>query len=148
MTIYRDDLALITETRTVDLPAGAVTLVVEDVVETLLPQSAIVTEPARPLAESNFDFDRLTPHSLLERSIGETVTITRTNPATGRVTRTAATIVSVGEGVVLQTADGTRGALLLGACRSGSSSCACPTSCSRSRACPCSSRPASPARAR
>ena len=106
VTIYRDDLALITETRTVDLPAGAVTLVIEDVVETLLPQSAIVTELGRPLAESNFDFDRLTPRSLLERSIGETVTITRTNPATGRVTRTAATIVSVGEGVVLQTADG------------------------------------------
>ena len=106
MTIYRDDLALVTETRTVDLPAGAVTLVIEDVVETLLPQSAIVTDAARPLAESNFDFDRLTPRSLLERSIGETVTITRTNPATGRVTRTAATIVAVGEGVVLQTVDG------------------------------------------
>ena len=106
VTIYRDDLALVTETRTVDLPAGAVTLVIEDVVETLLPQSAILTDAARPLAESNFDFDRLTPRSLLERSIGETVTITRTNPATGRVTRTAATIVAVGEGVVLQTVDG------------------------------------------
>jgi hypothetical protein len=106
VTIYRDDLALITETRTVELPAGAVTLVIDDVVETLLPQSAIVTESGRTLAESNFDFDRLTPRSLLERSIGETVTITRTNPATGRVTRTAATIVAVGEGVVLQTADG------------------------------------------
>ncbi len=106
ITIYRDDLALITETRTVDLPAGPVTLVVDGVVETLLPQSAIVTELGRPLAESNFDFDQLTPRSLLERSIGATVAITRTNPATGIVTRTPATIVSVGEGVVLQTADG------------------------------------------
>jgi hypothetical protein len=106
VTIYRDDLALVTETRTVDLPAGPVTLVVEGVVETLLPQSAIVTDAARPLAESNFDFDRLTPRSLLERSIGETVALTRTNPATGVVTRTSATIVAVGEGVVLQTAGG------------------------------------------
>lgn len=106
VTIYRDDLALVTETRTVDLPASAVTLVFEDVVETLLPQSAIVAELDRPLAESNFDFNRLTPRSLLERSIGETVTLTRTHPATGRVTRTAATIVAVGDGVVLQTADG------------------------------------------
>jgi hypothetical protein len=107
VTIYRDDLALVTETRTIALPASAVTLVVEDVVETLLPQSAIITDVQRPLAESNFDFDRLTPRSLLERSIGDTVTMTRTNPADGRVTRTAATIVAVGEGVVLQTADGT-----------------------------------------
>jgi hypothetical protein len=106
VTIYRDDLALVTETRTVDLPAGPVTLVFEGVVETLLPQSAIVSDAARPLAESNFDFDRLTPRSLLERSIGQTVTITRINPATGAVTRTAATIVAVGEGVVLQTAVG------------------------------------------
>ena len=106
VTIYRDDLALITETRTVDLPADAVTLVIEDVVETLLPQSAIVTDSGRTLAESNFGFDRLTPRSLLERSIGETVTVTRTHPATGRVTRAPATIVAVGEGVVLQTADG------------------------------------------
>ena len=65
VTIYRDDLALVTETRTVDLPASPVTLVFEDVVETLLPQSAIVTDLGRPLAESNFDFDRLTPRSLL-----------------------------------------------------------------------------------
>jgi hypothetical protein len=106
VTIYRDDLALITETRTVDLPSGPVRLVFEDAVETLLPQSAIVTDMGRTLAESNFDFARLTPRSLLERSIGETVTITRTNPATGRVTRTAATILSVGRGVVLQTVDG------------------------------------------
>jgi hypothetical protein len=106
VTIYRDDLALVTETRTVDLPNGAVTLVVEGVVETLLPQSAVLTDAARPLAESNFDFDQLTPRTLLERSIGETVTITRTNPATGTVTRTAATIVAVGDGVVLQTVDG------------------------------------------
>jgi hypothetical protein len=106
VTIYRDDLALITETRTVDLPASAVTLVIEDVVETLLPQSAIVTDAMRPLAESNFDFNRLTSSSLLEKSIGETVTLMRTNPATGRVTRAAATIVAVDEGVVLLTADG------------------------------------------
>ncbi|HEX7235916.1 MAG TPA: hypothetical protein VF405_03070 [Gammaproteobacteria bacterium] len=106
VTIYRDDLALVTETRTVDLPAGAVTLVIDGVVETLLPQSAVLADAGRPLAESNFDFDQLTPRTLLERSIGETVTITRTNPATGRVTRTPATILAVGEGVVLQTVEG------------------------------------------
>ena len=107
VTIYRDDLALITETRTVSLPESPVTLVLDGVVETLLPQSAVIADAARPLAESNFGFNRLTPKSLLERSIGETVTITRTNPVTGTVTRSAATILSVGDGVVLQIAGGT-----------------------------------------
>jgi hypothetical protein len=56
----------------------------------------------RPLAESNFSFDRLTPASLLQHSLGETVTLTRTNPKTGRVTRERARIVSVEDGVVLE----------------------------------------------
>jgi hypothetical protein len=106
VTIYRDDLALVTETRTVDLPADAVTLVLAGVVETLLPPSAVIGDTGRALAESNFDFDRLTPASLLASSVGKTVMLTRTDRATGRVTRTAATILSAGDGVVLQTADG------------------------------------------
>jgi hypothetical protein len=71
VTIYREDLALITETRTVSLPAGPVTVVVQGVVESLLPQSVVITGAERPLAESNFDFDRLTPLSLLEGSVGD-----------------------------------------------------------------------------
>jgi hypothetical protein len=106
VTIYRDDLALITETRTVNLPAAAVTLVIDGVVDTLLPQSAVVVGAGRPLAESNFTFDRLTPKSLLERSIGETVTITRTNPKNGTVTRVPATILSAEKGVLLRIGDG------------------------------------------
>ena len=35
VTIYREDLALITETRTVTLPAGPVTVVIQGVVEKL-----------------------------------------------------------------------------------------------------------------
>src|SRR5690606_35507391 len=58
IAIYRDNLALITETRTVDLPDSAITLVIEGVVGTLLPQSAVIADIARPLAEANFDFDR------------------------------------------------------------------------------------------
>ena len=106
VTIYRDDLALITETRTVNLPAAAVTLVFDGVVDTLLPQSAVVTAVGRPLAESNFTFDRLTPLSLIARSVGETVTITRTNPKNGTVTRVPATILSAEKGVLLRIGDG------------------------------------------
>lgn len=106
VTIYRDDLALITETRTVNLPAAAVTLVFDGVVDTLLPQSAVVMGAGRPLAESNFTFDRLTPLSLLERSVGATVTITRTNPKNGTVARVPATILSAEKGVVLRIGDG------------------------------------------
>jgi hypothetical protein len=106
VTVYRDDLALITETRTVTLPSEPVTLAIDGVVETLLPQSAVIDGAQRPLAESNFSFDQLTPASLLRRSIGESVTLTRTNPKTGRVTRERARIVSAEDGVVLEVEGG------------------------------------------
>lgn len=106
ITIYRDNLALITETRTVDLPGSAATLVIEGVVGTLLPQSAVIADLARPLAEANFDFDPLTPRTLLQRSVGESVVVTRTDPATGVATRAAATVVSAGDGVILRLDEG------------------------------------------
>jgi len=106
VTIYRDNLALITETRTVDLPAGPVTVVLRDVVDTLLPQTAVMTGAERPLVENAFSFDQLSPASLLQRSIGKSVVLLRTDRATGKVTRTPATVVSAGEGVVLQLAGG------------------------------------------
>ena len=43
VTIYRDLFALVTESRTIDLPGGPVTLVFEGVPETLLPASAVVS---------------------------------------------------------------------------------------------------------
>lgn len=106
VTIYPDNLALITETRTVTLPDSAATLVIQDVVDTLLPQSAVVAGLDRPLAESNFDFNQLTPESLLENSVGMSVTLMRTDLASGIVSYMAATVVSVSDGVVLETADG------------------------------------------
>lgn len=106
VTIYRDGLALITETRTVSLPAEAATFVIEGVADTLLPESAVIADLDRPLVETNFDAAWLDPRSLLERSIGKTVTLARTDPASGRATRTTATIAAVNAGVVLETDDG------------------------------------------
>jgi len=107
VTIYRDLFALITETRTVDLPAEPVTLVFGGVVESLLPQSATVAGTGRELSESNYDFEELSPGSLIRRSIGKTVTLTRTHPRTGKVTRVEATIVAANtNGVTFRTVEG------------------------------------------
>jgi hypothetical protein len=107
VTIYRDLFALVTETRTVDLPAGPVTVSFEGVVETLLPASAVVTDIGRPLAERNFDYDALSPNSLLTRSIGKDVTITRTLSGSGKVVQTRATVVAANDaGITLRTDQG------------------------------------------
>ena len=107
VTIYRDLFALITETRTVELPDGPVTLVFDGVVETLIPQSAVVVDTQRPVAESNFDFERVTPAALLDKSIGKQVTLTRTNRATGKAGQVAATVIAANtDGVVFRTTEG------------------------------------------
>jgi hypothetical protein len=108
ITVYRDLFAMVTETRTVELPAGAVTLSFDGVIETLLPASSVANGLGdRKLEERNYDYDALAPANLLRRSIGKTVLLTRTLPGSGRVKQTAATVESANDdGVVLRTADG------------------------------------------
>lgn len=107
VTVYRDLFALITETRTVDLPAGEVTLSFDGVVETLIPASAELGAMDRAQVERNFDYDTLAPANLLHRSVGKDVVLTRTLPGSGKVIQTAATILAANDGgVTLRTADG------------------------------------------
>jgi hypothetical protein len=102
VTIYRDVFALITETRTVDLPAGAVTVQFDGVVDTLIPTSAVVAGLDRRPLERNYRFDSLTPRALVRRSVGQEVMLTRTSRATGKVTQERAVIESANNGVVLR----------------------------------------------
>jgi hypothetical protein len=104
VTIYRDDLALITETRDVDMPGGLARIVFEGVLDRVIPQSAVV-RGLDAERERNFDFDGLNARSLLFRSIGQKVEIVRTAPGTGRETVETATIAAAGDGIVLQFAD-------------------------------------------
>lgn len=107
VTIYRDLFALVTETRTVDLPAEAVTLSFDGVVETLIPTSAVVSDLDRDLQERNYDYDRLAPASLLRRSIGREVVLSRVMPGSGQIIQARATIAAADKrGVTLRTADG------------------------------------------
>jgi hypothetical protein len=57
------------------------------------------------IVEQNFDFDLLSPAKLMEKAVGETVTLVRTNPATGAETRERAKVLAVNGGVVLQIGD-------------------------------------------
>ncbi len=55
--------------------------------------------------EQNFDFDLLTPQSLLEKYVGRNVGVIKTNPATGAETREEALVLSAQNGTVLKFAD-------------------------------------------
>ena len=93
-------LALITETRTVRLPAGRSVVRFRGVAEGALPQSAKVTGVDG--LEQNYDFDLLSPGSLIARAVGEPVRRVRTNPETGRETVDRGVLRSAASGVVLE----------------------------------------------
>ena len=70
--------ALVTEQRTVTIPAGRTVIRFEGVAGGILPESAIVTGLPDGVREKNLDADLLNPRSLFERSLGRPVTIRRT----------------------------------------------------------------------
>lgn len=99
--------ALISETRTVSLPAGASELRFEGVASGIVPQSAIVSGLPDGIVERNRDAYLLSPGTLLDRSLGQRVHLRRTSRATGQVTEEEVVIRSGANGaVVLQTAAG------------------------------------------
>ncbi len=99
--------ALVTEVRTVRLPAGTSRLRFEGVVDGIEPASAIVTGLPDGVIEKNRDAAVLSPETLVRAALGQVVTLNRTDQRTGRVTRVAATIRSAeGDAVVFETAQG------------------------------------------
>jgi hypothetical protein len=97
----REGLAFITETRTIDVPAGPATIEFRGVASTIVPQTAQIDGLPSGVLEQNFDYDLLSPGSLLARSVGNTVLLVRTNRATGQQSEQRAIIRSAPNGVVL-----------------------------------------------
>jgi hypothetical protein len=96
--------ALITETRTVDLPPGPVTIRFEGVASGIQPESAIVR--GVDAAEKNQDRLLLSRRGLLDAFTGQSVIVRRTDPATGKRIEEPARLRSGTNGVVIETAAG------------------------------------------
>lgn len=106
VTIYNQDLALVKDSRKVNLKAGINALALRDVSAQMRPETALLRSINAPgslsLLEQNFDFDLLTPQKMLEKYVGKTVGIVKVNPATGVETTEQATVLSANNGVVLK----------------------------------------------
>ncbi len=121
LTIYRDPsrgdqpidadwpsgYALITETRTVQIPAGESLVRFEGVSEGMYPESAIVTGLPKGVREKNRDARLLSPSGLVDAYLKRAVTLTRTDKATGKSREQQAMITAGPDGgVILQTDEG------------------------------------------
>jgi hypothetical protein len=108
VTIYNQDLALIRDSRKIDLKVGENDIAFVDVSAAMRPETALLTAAGGGLTvtEQNFDFDLLTPQKLLEKSVGSMIRVFRTNPTTGADTSEDAKVLSVANDMaVLQIGD-------------------------------------------
>ena len=96
-----DYFGFVSETRVVDLPAGESTIRFRGVASSLVPESVRVEGLPKDAIEQNFDYDLLSPGSLLDRSIGRHVHLVRTDPKTGRQTRQDAIVRAASGGAVI-----------------------------------------------
>ena len=104
---WMNGFALISETRTIRVPAGEVEIRFEGVAGNILPQSAVISGLPDGLIERNYGAYLLSPATLIERALGRRVHLRRTSQATGAVTEQEAIIRSGAEGaLVLQTQEG------------------------------------------
>lgn len=102
VTIYNNNQALVQDTRQITLAGGINRHEFPDVSDNIRPETVRLSIADAAIVEQNFDYDLLSPSALIEKAVGQTITIVRTNPATGVETRERARVLASNDGVVLQ----------------------------------------------
>lgn len=108
ITIYNDTLALINDTRTVPMTSGLNRLEMQHVSAHIRPETAHLTSLSDMpfnVIEQNFDYDLLSPQTLLDKSVGQTIEVITRDPQTGQITREQATLLSNNGQPIVQFAD-------------------------------------------
>lgn len=102
VTIYNGGQSLVQDIRQISFLAGRTRQEFPDVSAQIRPQTVSFSAADTAIVEQNFDYDLLSPNALMQKAVGETVTLLRINPATGAETRERAKVLAVNGGVVLE----------------------------------------------
>lgn len=105
VTIYNNNLALVQDTRTLDIASGRSRLEFKDVSASIRPETVSLAASGVEIVEQNFDYDLLSPDKMMEKAVGSQVRIVRINPGNGKETTETATVLAVNNGVVLKIGD-------------------------------------------
>lgn len=102
ITIYNGGLALVRDSRFINLAApGRSTLAFEDVSGQMMPQTAALSGDMTVI-EQNFDFDLLSPRTLLDKAVGEEVLLYREDDDGDMEVRDALVLSNNGGAAVLK----------------------------------------------
>lgn len=108
ITVYNQNFGLVREVRGMDLTRGRIALEYGDVASGIQPETVHVLPLGRGglrVLEQNYQYDLLNPQKLLEKYVGRTVNVYRTNPQTGVDEAVQAEVLSVNGGPILRIGD-------------------------------------------
>ena len=98
MIIYNNDLALVKDTRSVPMTLGSNEVAFAGISGQIIPSSVVLEGKGITFLENNFNFDVLSYESLLQKSIGQTVTAEYLNPKSGVLETTSAELLAINNG--------------------------------------------------
>jgi hypothetical protein len=101
LTIYNNDLALVQDTRVLNLAAGRTRQEFPDVSAAIRAETVTLSGGGVGVVEQNFDYDLLTPEKLMDKAIGQSVTLVRLD-AEGHETRETARVLANNNGTIVQ----------------------------------------------
>jgi hypothetical protein len=105
LTVYNGGRALVKDSRNITLPTDTKRLAFMDVAEKIMPQTVAIE--GLDVLEQNYDFDLLSPQSLVNKNIGKNVRIARRSKETGETIEWIdGKILSTNGGIILQMQDG------------------------------------------
>lgn len=102
VTIYNNGQSLVQDERRLSVAAGRSRIEFADVSARIRPETVTLSGPGIAIVEQNFDFDLLTPDKLMDKAVGQSITLVRTNPATGAERSERAKVLAANGGIVLQ----------------------------------------------
>lgn len=102
LTIYNSHIALVKDARTININPGINTLAFKDISASINPATAMLKSADLTVLEQNFEYDLLTPTTLLNKYIGKTVTVATNNPVTGEVLKSQAIVLANNNGTMLK----------------------------------------------
>ena len=101
VTIYNNGQSLVQDDRQLSVSAGRNRIEFPDVSARIRPETVTLSGGGLAIVEQNFDFDLLTPDKLMDKAVGQSITLVRTNPATGAERSERAKVLAANGGIVL-----------------------------------------------
>lgn len=98
ISIYNNNLALVKDSRDINLKEGNNNVAFEGVATQIKPESVIIVGDGINVLEQNYDYDLLTAQNIIDKSVGQQVKTVVENPTTGENMFDSAKVISANYG--------------------------------------------------